>query len=86
MKEKIIKGTLRALPLLSTVAEQEKLLSEMVDSILEKNKELKSFKCKAEKWDSLDKQLGKIYDEEDDSAEGDLCDIGELCANRFGYL
>ena len=38
---------------------------------------------KARKWDELQNAVGKFYDEEH---EGDLGDIGELCARKLGYL
>jgi hypothetical protein len=40
---------------------------------------------KADKWDKLAEQIGKFY-EDDDETEGDLADIGELAASSFGYL
>ncbi|WP_336689397.1 MULTISPECIES: zinc ribbon domain-containing protein [unclassified Chryseobacterium] len=44
---------------------------------------------KAEMWDKLDEQIGKIYANEcesTDEEEGDLLDIGEAAARAFGYL
>lgn len=50
---------------------------------------------KAKKWDDLDTKISKCYpecfDEDDDSNEecyenADLCTIGELAAQAFGYL
>jgi hypothetical protein len=38
---------------------------------------------KARKWDKLDEEISKYYE---DDAEGDLCDIGEAAAAAFGYL
>lgn len=53
--------------------------------------EIAQWKKKAEKWDSLDKQVAKFYvdengDEIDEDAGGDLGDIGEVAAIAFGYL
>lgn len=45
---------------------------------------------KAEQWDALDEKIGKFYageeDNEEEGIEGDLCDIGEVAAEAFGYL
>lgn len=42
---------------------------------------------KARKWDELDNKIGKFYPDDDEEDEGgDLCDIGELCARKFGYM
>lgn len=38
---------------------------------------------KAKKWDKLEEEISKFYDE---SPAGDLCDIGEAAAAAFGYL
>lgn len=35
----------------------------------------------SDKWDKLDEEVGNLYEE-----EGNLCDIGELCALKFRYL
>lgn len=39
---------------------------------------------KANKWDELDEEIGKFYEDED--FEGDLGDIGEIAALKLGYL
>nr|DAI89512.1 MAG TPA: hypothetical protein [Caudoviricetes sp.] len=47
-----------------------------------------------DKWDKLDEEIGKFYDEptydaENDcefEEEGSLLEIGELCCEHFGYL
>ena len=52
------------------------------------------FKRKAEKWDKLDEEIGKYYENdtdddeenEDEESEGSLLDIGETAAIAFGYL
>ena len=52
------------------------------------------FKIKAEKWDKLDDEIGKYYENdtdddeenEDEEFEGSLLDIGETAAIAFGYL
>lgn len=38
---------------------------------------------KAEKWDKLDKKIGKFYEED---ADGNLIEIGEAAAVALGYL
>ena len=43
-------------------------------------------KRKADKWDELDKKIGKFYPEDETEDTGDLCDIGEAAAVAFGYL
>lgn len=49
-------------------------------------------KVKADKWDKLDEEIGRFYENNweklSDSApeEGDLADIGEISAMAFGYL
>jgi len=49
----------------------------------------------SDKWDKLDEEIGKFYQEpeyhyeddwEYDDADGDLIGIGELAAEYFGYL
>ena len=47
--------------------------------------QIKEFKAKADKWDALDEELNKIYDEEDEDG-ADLAHVGELAAQAFGYL
>lgn len=54
-------------------------------------KQIKEWKAKAEKWDTLDNEISKFYfDEEgnelEDGEGGDLIDIGEAAAAAFGYL
>lgn len=43
---------------------------------------------KADKWDALDFKLSEIYGDGDyeEENEADLSDIGEICAQAFGYL
>lgn len=51
-------------------------------------------KIKSEKWDKLDEEIGKYYENdtdddeenEDEEFEGSLLDIGETAAIAFGYL
>ncbi len=43
------------------------------------------YKEKADKWDKLDDEIGKIY-ANDEFDGGNICDIGEVCASAFGYL
>lgn len=45
---------------------------------------LRELKAKADKWDSLEAEITKIYEGPED--EGDLCDIGEKAAMAFGFL
>ena len=45
---------------------------------------ISSYIAKANRWDELNEQIGEFYEDED--SEGDLCDIGELCAIHLGYL
>jgi len=57
-----------------------------------------TFKEKSDKWDALDEEIGKFYEEndvdldlpgseyEDDEGEFNLIDIGEITAIAFGYL
>jgi len=57
--------------------------SEEVANVILKNK------TKSEKWDKLDEEIGKYYNEENESTEeeeGSLLDIGEAAADAFGYL
>lgn len=50
-------------------------------------KEVDEWKSKAEKWDKLDEEIGKYYDDQKSSSEeGDLLDIGEAAAKAFKYL
>lgn len=39
---------------------------------------------RVEKWEALDEEISKFYENED--SEGDLCEIGEIAASAFGYL
>lgn len=56
--------------------------------------QIKEWKRKAEKWDALDKEIGKSYPDYDDEGnevpaeepEADLISIGEKTAIAFGYL
>ncbi len=50
-------------------------------------------KRKANKWDNLEKEISKFYlnkngdyDENNPELDGDLCSIGELAAQSFGWL
>ena len=43
------------------------------------------YKGKADKWDKLDEEIGKAYDD-DNPTEQDLTDIGISAAEAFGYL
>ena len=62
--------------------------SEEVANVILKNK------TKSEKWDKLDEEIGKYYENdtdddeesEDGESEGSLLDIGETAAIAFGYL
>jgi len=62
--------------------------SEEVANVILKNK------TKSEKWDKLDEEIGKYYENdtdddeenEDEESEGNLLDIGETAAIAFGYL
>ncbi|MCT3671970.1 hypothetical protein HZP71_02360 [Elizabethkingia anophelis] len=56
--------------------ETEKETEDLADFIIESLK-------KAEKWDALDKDLSKFYEEDSD---GDLGSIGEVAARAFKYL
>lgn len=51
---------------------------------------LNSLQKVSDKWDALDKKIGKYYkdydDEEDCENEGSLLEIGEDAAIAFGYL
>lgn len=50
-------------------------------------KEYNILKRKADKWDALDEKISKMYSEEDnDSKDYDLIDVGEIAAEAFGYL
>lgn len=50
------------------------------------------YKTKSDKWDKLDEEIGRFYENDweelsdADSEEGDLADIGEVEAQAFGYL
>lgn len=56
--------------------------------------EEKRYITKANKWDKLDEEIGKYYENdidddeenEDEENEGSLLDIGETAAIAFGYL
>ena len=56
--------------------------------------EEKKYITKAEKWDKLDDEIGKYYENdtdddqenEDEEFEGSLLDIGETASLAFGYL
>jgi len=51
--------------------------------------EEKKYITKAEKWDKLNDEIGKFYNEEDedsDEDEGSLLEIGETACIAFGYL
>jgi len=51
--------------------------------------QINEWRHKAEKWDKLNKQIGKYYNGENNEPpekNGDLCDIGEAAATAFGYL
>ncbi|MBO6184223.1 MAG: hypothetical protein J6O88_05935 [Chryseobacterium sp.] len=53
------------------------------------NPDVNTWKLKAEKWDKLDEEIGKYYDNVPESSseeEGDLLDIGEAAARAFKYL
>ncbi len=52
------------------------------------NPEVEEWKLKAEKWDKLDEEIGKYYNDQESSSEeeGDLLDIGEAAAKAFKYL
>jgi len=44
---------------------------------------------KSEKWDKLDERIGKFYNNESvvyNEQDGDLLDIGEICALQLGYI
>ena len=54
---------------------------------------IEKYKIKSEKWDKLDEEIGKFYENdiddeenEDGEDEGNLIDIGEVAAIAFGYL
>jgi hypothetical protein len=55
-------------------------MKEYANQFKEENERLRA---KAEKWDALESEIGKFY--EDDS-DADLGDIGEAAAVAFGYL
>ena len=54
---------------------------------------IEKYKIKSEKWDKLDEEIGKFYENdiddeenEDGEDEGNLIDIGGVAAIAFGYL
>lgn len=50
--------------------------------------QIQEWKAKAEKWDALDREIWKYYNEDEEGKsekEGDLIDIGEVAARAFGY-
>lgn len=57
------------------------------------NEQLSKYQHKALKWDELHDKIAKYYVDEDgeelseeDSEDIDLCTIGEISANAFGFL
>jgi hypothetical protein len=65
-------------PTVFCLCEEESTANEILKSII-----------KAEKWDKLDDEIGKFYNEEDedsDEDEGSLLEIGETACIAFGYL
>lgn len=64
-------------------------MEERIKQLEEENRVLR---IKAEKWDKLDAEIGKFYDDfdedeaNDEDYEGGLLDIGEAAAIAFGYL
>lgn len=54
--------------------------------------QIKEWKTKAEKWDSLYDKISEYYVDEDDNIveddkhDGGLLDIGEIAARAFGFL
>lgn len=55
--------------------------------------EISSLRRKAEKWDSLEKEVSEFfcntegkYDESNPERVGDLCDIGEVTCAAFEWL
>ncbi len=69
-------------------------LSDAEENIERYRKRLKELgvcltETKAEKWDKLDEEIGRLYNNVAESSaeeEGDLLDIGEAAARAFGYL
>ena|ERR1035437_2216893 len=41
---------------------------------------------KAKKWDELNDEIAKFYDEDSENCDAGLDNIGEICAIKFGYL
>ena len=44
---------------------------------------------KSEKWDKLDERIGEFYNDKSgvyNEQDGDLLDIGEICALQLGYI
>ncbi|SHG86186.1 hypothetical protein SAMN05443549_107161 [Flavobacterium fluvii] len=70
-------------PTIFCLCEEESIANEILKSIV-----------KAEKWDKLNDEIGKYYENdteddeenEDEEFEGSLLDIGETAAIAFGYL
>lgn len=62
----------------------------MEERIKQLEEENRILKIKANKWDLLDEEIGKFYndfdEDEDEDYEGSLLDIGEAAAIAFGYL
>ena len=51
--------------------------------------EIRAMKIKADKWDKLEEQIAKFYDDDnnlDDDSDGGLLTIGEIAATAFGFL
>ena len=55
--------------------------------------QIEDWKSKAQKWDELGEEVSKCYcnsegeyDEDNPEIDGDLCTIGEMAAEAFGWL
>jgi hypothetical protein len=66
-------------------------LSDAEDNVVRYRKRLRELgvilkDSKSEKWDKLDEEISKIYEEQTDSVAQDLTDVGLAAAEAFEYL
>jgi len=66
-------------------------LSDAEDNVVRYRKRLRELgvlltESKSEKWDNLDEEISKIYEEQSDSVGQDLTDVGLAAAEAFEYL
>ena len=66
---------------LATEGSKMKELEAVIDTL---NKRIELLTETVKKYGELEEAVAKFY--EDDGENGDLCDIGEICATKLGYL